>query len=396
MIWRDTLTQHVTVRTSSRKKKEKGGKGKTERKAIITIVVAIVVLSLFVATGNSVMEYNQTPTPTPTLTQKEIFDAILARLVGNAASMPIPVNDVISSLTGHVGFSFICPSGCPVFACTLDITTTVKDWDPKEAEEVEEETGKTPVGIYSWSGSWQVVGDIKTITAENWVMLDPAVTTDAEADPPMGTLANEGLLYHELLHGQLLINTMKTSLTWQESACHCNIDLDPTGDLYHSQIYPAEDAYLDARAAGMANVKVVEPDPKKAEKDGTFNVNLGPTNKKSVPVSPSIIAPTGGGNVKNVIARVIEGHLWIRGELVKDEKGKFLNGKFLVRIDPEDEWIFGGLENAIVVLSPSAVGGIWVPVDKFGLLAPYIALASTILVVTAATTIYGKRRNKKQ
>ena len=47
----------------------------------------------------------------------------------------------------------------------------------------------------------------------------------------------------------------------------------------------------------------------------------------------------------------------------------------------------------------SPVGGIWVPVDKFGLLAPYIALASTILVATAATTIYVKRvkrRKKKQ
>jgi hypothetical protein len=42
------------------------------------------------------------------------------------------------------------------------------------------------------------------------------------------------------------------------------------------------------------------------------------------------------------------------------------------------------------------VGGIWIPVDKFVLLAPYIALASTILVATAATAIYIKRRNKKQ
>ena len=45
------------------------------------------------------------------------------------------------------------------------------------------------------------------------------------------------------------------------------------------------------------------------------------------------------------------------------------------------------------------VGGIWVPVDKFGLLAPYIGLASTILVATTATAIYVKhvkRRKKKQ
>jgi len=45
---------------------------------------------------------------------------------------------------------------------------------------------------------------------------------------------------------------------------------------------------------------------------------------------------------------------------------------------------------------PLPVGGIVIPVDKFGLLAPYIALASTILIATAATAIYVKRRNKKQ
>jgi penicillin amidase len=42
------------------------------------------------------------------------------------------------------------------------------------------------------------------------------------------------------------------------------------------------------------------------------------------------------------------------------------------------------------------VGGIWIPVDKFVLLAPYIALVSTILAATAATTIYVKHRKKKQ
>jgi len=45
------------------------------------------------------------------------------------------------------------------------------------------------------------------------------------------------------------------------------------------------------------------------------------------------------------------------------------------------------------------VGGVWSPVDKFGLLAPYIGLALTIVVATAATAIYAKRvkrRKKKQ
>ncbi|KPV63585.1 MAG: hypothetical protein AOA66_0717 [Candidatus Bathyarchaeota archaeon BA2] len=53
----------------------------------------------------------------------------------------------------------------------------------------------------------------------------------------------------------------------------------------------------------------------------------------------------------------------------------------------------------IQIHQPPSVGGVWIPVDKFGLLAPYIALASTIVVATVAAAIcvkYAKRRKKKQ
>ena len=42
------------------------------------------------------------------------------------------------------------------------------------------------------------------------------------------------------------------------------------------------------------------------------------------------------------------------------------------------------------------VGGVWVPLDKFGLLAPYIGLASTIVVATVATAIYAKRVKRRK
>jgi hypothetical protein len=46
-----------------------------------------------------------------------------------------------------------------------------------------------------------------------------------------------------------------------------------------------------------------------------------------------------------------------------------------------------------------SVGGIMIPVDKFGLLAPYIGLTSTIIVATIATATYAKhvkRRKEKE
>jgi hypothetical protein len=43
-----------------------------------------------------------------------------------------------------------------------------------------------------------------------------------------------------------------------------------------------------------------------------------------------------------------------------------------------------------------SVGGVSVPIDKFGLLAPYIGLASAFLVATVATAIYVKRVKRRK
>jgi hypothetical protein len=53
----------------------------------------------------------------------------------------------------------------------------------------------------------------------------------------------------------------------------------------------------------------------------------------------------------------------------------------------------------VIMPEEPSVGGIWVPVDNSGLLAPYIGLASTAMIGAVATVFYvkrGKRRKEKQ
>lgn len=54
------------------------------------------------------------------------------------------------------------------------------------------------------------------------------------------------------------------------------------------------------------------------------------------------------------------------------------------------------VQNLVGPVWEKTVGGVWIPVDKFGLLAPYIGLASTILVATVATAIYAKRVKRRK
>jgi len=89
-----------------------------------------------------------------------------------------------------------------------------------------------------------------------------------------------------------------------------------------------------------------------------------------------------------------------------------LNGTHLFTVpstdqhdDPFTQWSTNETNTTITVSSagtytayygePPAVGGIWVPVDKLGLLAPYICLAVTIIVATVATATLVKHKKKK-
>jgi len=53
------------------------------------------------------------------------------------------------------------------------------------------------------------------------------------------------------------------------------------------------------------------------------------------------------------------------------------------------------VDGVVSVLSSPPVGGIWIPVDKFSLLAPYIALASTIILAVSISVAYIKYRKKQ-
>jgi len=56
----------------------------------------------------------------------------------------------------------------------------------------------------------------------------------------------------------------------------------------------------------------------------------------------------------------------------------------------------GSIEKTWYCRGASAVGGISVPVDKFGLLAPYVGLTSTIFVAAVATAVYVKRVKRRR
>jgi hypothetical protein len=176
-------------------------------------------------------------------------------------------------------------------------------------------------------------------------MLDPAVTARDEAGNDLERLADEGLAYHELLHGQLLIDAMDNDANWQKKVCNCQFDLAPS-DGEHTAIDPAVDGYLENRASGIANVTVVKPPKQNADQDGSFDIELGAANKERFTFTAHF--PSDGGNVDrdSITVEIVEGKFHVKGKL----KDKTKPGLFFLRIDPVTQWIIAGIEEGVVVL----------------------------------------------
>jgi len=263
--------------------------------------------------------------------------------------MPIAVNDAIASLTTIVMKHIHCPPGSQVGEVRIMIITRLVHWNKVLAVEGSAAT-------YHWRWRSQMAGSERQIMATNWVMLDPTITTKEEANPPVGPIVDEGLLYHELLHGQLVINAMDTP-GWQATVCDgVDFDLGPA-DGNHIVITPAEHSYLDARAAGTADVYVVDANPQRAGPDGEFSIPLGTTEKTQLDYNWE--EPDGDGNIVPGTFTVYvngDGALFAHGWLT--EEGKKEGARLYVQIDPPGQWIVGGIESPLVVLPPIAVGGV--------------------------------------
>lgn len=114
------------------------------------------------------------------------------------------------------------------------------------------------------------------------------------------------------------------------------------------------------------------------------------------------------GLIIRIIKSVAAGMGWISG-LIKVTKANgvlvwiawtiFSEAEYEVPITSMSEEGWWTIELEGMPSESQSVGGVITPVNKFGLLAPYIGLASTIAVATVAAAIYAKRvkcRKEKQ
>ena len=274
--------------------------------------------------------------PTPEST-RQTFERVLSDL--QRLPLPADVSEVVRSLSQPLDLSLGCPPGSAVERVSITITTTLGRWDGALRAQAND-----PSGIYLWRGRVRTGSQEKTMTFDNVLAFDPAALTGTRAEAstsgaesgtrsPLDALTDRTLVYHELLHGQLLIDAMQNSRAWRESVCACNgPDLAPS-DAEHSEIPRLEQALATRLAERTPNLFALRIEPGEAPR-GQFSVTLGSLDDLLGGSSGfrAAFRTSTGSNVRlgEVSAALEDGVVVVRGALRGPSEAGFL----LVHLQP--------------------------------------------------------------
>ena len=240
------------------------------------MTLSIIFFTTFVSLGFAQPDLQ---TLEPNSPQRALFQKTLTEL--QSVALPEGVGDVVKSLSQPVTFSFDCARGDPVARVSVSVTTTLKAWDPAaiEAQAWGRGTGEES-GAYLWNGAITTRTSAQTSEKEmdfsNALLFDPRALTEPQG--PLNKLSNQTLLYHELLHGQLLLNTMKKA-NWREGACKNSSPDLSAADANHERIPGLEQRLAQTLAARAPNVFALNVPPQGSSRQGAFSVTLGSVTK---------------------------------------------------------------------------------------------------------------------
>lgn len=289
----------------------------------------------------------------PTAAEKMAFDQKLARFKTNIADHPKPVMEVLNSLNDTITKMLNCPPGSKVKKVILKVHTKQIKWSRSLTlnSQIINLPDPRDIGWYVWNYRHVISDSMKVITASNYVLLDSSVMVRQEAQPPFGPIADEVLLYHEMLHGQLVIDSFMNGQLFQKEVCNCNFNL-AAADFDHAKIEGLEEEYARRLLRGFCddepNAKIVNPVPANADEEGKFCIDIGPESllegKDEVIFDPYFPV---GSNVdpESLEFEVKDGRIQVKGKLIDPKK----QGTIVVLIDPACLVIFAGLEKAILI-----------------------------------------------
>lgn len=151
----------------------------------------------------------------PTDQEQQLFGQLLAQF--EKVDVPkLDVSDVIQTFTRPLIINFSCrPNDTNNFVVAV-ITSRLARFDSASVHE-----DQVVGGTYTWNCLVTTEAGKVTMQCDNELRLNSGVLLNSTGvDPGIHDVENEVVLYHEFLHGQLMIDAIKSQGPWREEICN--------------------------------------------------------------------------------------------------------------------------------------------------------------------------------
>lgn len=209
----------------------------------------------------------------PTPQEQNLYDELRAEF--EKLTVPKNVGDTLRSFSEPLVISFPCDAGSLYSFVNVTVQTKLARFDTSLSHTGGAITG----GIYVWKCGITVSGAKMTINCNNELMLNSAaILKSSEKEPQVKQVEDLVIFYHELLHGQLMIDAIKSNKSWRENTCSKPIDknLDYSyTDTEHAVITPIQTEFaskLIKDAGGTFQVEEITPEQTSS---GQFSKMIG-------------------------------------------------------------------------------------------------------------------------
>ncbi len=287
---------------------------------LVCTVLAVVVLGVFLVYLDPVFVDARGMKPTDK--ERKLFDEFMKKIKSHKSLLPHPVNAVIDSFD-HPVEVVIEGGGGKYSRVKLKVSTHLDAWRQEKSK-----LPRNKVAGYFWIvSSVHRKGKTLEVTYNNSLALDPDAWERIKKDT-LGELDLERLFYHELLHGQLMIDAMKDNKTWRKNALNGKVGDFAPMDKGHKKIRGLETGFLGNLAEAEGKTVIRFTDSKRTDENGNFKVYIKiPANKKELNIR-FIYIPA--DNFENVHLGDDENGIYISGRV----KNSSIPSVVIVYVDP--------------------------------------------------------------
>lgn len=150
----------------------------------------------------------------PTIQEKNIFDQLLVQFETVNATKK-DVSNIIQTFQKPLVISFLCDPHDVNNQIITIIKTKLAKFDESTVHQ-DLITG----GSYTWHCSELIQDGKVTLDCNNELRINPKIiSNDTQIEPKLHDIENMVIMYHELLHGQLMVDAINSSPIWQQEIC---------------------------------------------------------------------------------------------------------------------------------------------------------------------------------